>query len=109
MSTDRRAMILARLAEMFSTFTVNLLGDPISGPLAIDPTLFVHNRGELGETKVPGLVLLDGDEVKDPRYLQAQPGRSVPPGTAIMRMTPEIYIVLNVRKPQHDNVGDDLN
>jgi hypothetical protein len=105
-------MIINRLVELLSSFTCQLQGDHLSGPLMIDPSLFVHNRGELPsspEPKVPGLVLLDADEVKDPRFVQAQPGRKLPMGTQVMRMTPEIYIVLDVRKPNNTNVGEDLN
>jgi hypothetical protein len=109
MSVDRRTLILDRLEELLSTFTVELLGDKVTGPMEIDTSKFVRNRGELPDEKTPGTILLDGDEVRDPRYLQPQAGRSLPPGTAIMRMTPEIYIVLNVRKPQNENVGQDLN
>jgi hypothetical protein len=112
---DRRAMIIGRLVELFSGFTVQLQGDGISGPVSIDPTLFVHNRGELpgtqsgAEPKIPGLILLDADEVKDPRFVPKDVGRQLPIAPQVMRMTPEIYIVLDVRKPNNINVGEDLN
>lgn len=102
-------MIVERLVDLLSNFTVTLKGDHLSGPIAVDPTLFVHNRGQLPSEKVPGLILLDADETRDPRYTQPQAGRKVPVGTAVMRMTPEIYIVLNVRTPNNTNVGEDLN
>lgn len=68
----------------------------------------VHNRDELPAEKVPGIILLDADEVRDPRFPSNQ-GRSERPGPGMMKMTPEIYVVLNVRKPQNVNVGEDLN
>ena len=72
---------------------------------------YVRNRNELPAGKVPGIILLDADEVRDPRALQLPPGRSLPVSTSLMRMTPEIYIVLDVRKgaQQNENVGEDLN
>jgi hypothetical protein len=71
----------------------------------------VHNRNELPADKVPGIILLDADEVSDPSFLKAAPGRQLPPGAKVMRMTPEIYGVLDVRKgaQQNENVGEDLN
>jgi hypothetical protein len=68
----------------------------------------VHNRDELPAEKVPGIVLLDADEVRDQRFPPLQ-GRSERPGPGMMKMTPEIYVVLDVRKPQNVNVGEDLN
>lgn len=68
----------------------------------------VHNRDELPAEKVPGIILLDADEVRDPRF-QSNQGRGERPGPGMMKMTPEIYVVLNVRKPQNVNVGEDLN
>jgi hypothetical protein len=68
---------------------------------------FVRNRDELPGEKVPGIILLDADETKDPRF-PANPGRQGRPGPGMMKMTPEIYVVLDVRKPQNKNVGEDL-
>lgn len=68
----------------------------------------VHNRDELPKELVPGIILLDADETKDPRFPQNM-GRSERPGPGMMKMTPEIYVVLDVRKPANLNVGEDLN
>lgn len=70
----------------------------------------VHNRDELPPERVPGIILLDADEVRDPRF-HPNPGRKERPGPGFMKMTPEIYVVLNVRKGalQNKNVGEDLN
>jgi len=105
---DQRTQIIERLVELFSTFSVSLVGDDLNGPVTITPALFVHNRGELPAEKVPGITLLDADETRDPATTP-RPGRQGPPSPVLMRMTPEIYIVLNVRKPQNQNVGEDLN
>jgi hypothetical protein len=68
----------------------------------------VHNRDELPAEKVPGIVLLDADEVRDPRF-PPNSGRGERSGPGMMKMTPEIYVVLDVRKPQNVHVGEDLN
>lgn len=95
-------MILARLNAILASLAVTLTTGPIAaGNIA-------HNRDELPAEKVPGIILLDADEVKDPRFPPTQ-GRSERPGPGLMRMTPEIYVVLEVRKPQNLNVGEDLN
>jgi hypothetical protein len=105
-SVDRRQMILDRLVELLQGFTIQLTGTTLSGPLT---TQFVHNRGELPSEKAPGVILLDADEARDPRYIAKPPGRAMTPvRVQVMRMTPEIYLVLDVRKPLNQNVGKDL-
>ncbi len=99
---DRRAEILGRLEELLSGLTITLSGGNI-------PTgNFVHNRNELPAGKVPGIILLDADEVQDPRAIKAADGRQLQPGVQLMKMTPEIYVVLEVRKPANTNGGEDL-
>jgi hypothetical protein len=106
-SVDRRAMILDRLVELLQNFTIQLTGTTLSGPVT---TQFVHNRGELPSDKAPGVILLDADEARDPRLVARAPGRSTTPvRPQLMRMTPEIYIVLDVRKPLNENVSTDLS
>lgn len=105
-SVDRRALILNRLVELLKDFTIHLTGDTLSGPVA---TQFVHNRGELPSEKAPGIILLDADEARDPRFTAKPSGRNTPMRPQVMRMTPEIYVVLDVRKPLNKNVGEDLN
>jgi len=100
---DRRALILARLFEILSNLDVTL-----TDGTHIAAGNIVHNRDELPKEKVPGIILLDADEVKDPRFPQMS-GRSERSGPGMMKMTPEIYVVLDVRKPQNTNVGEDLN
>ena len=100
---DRRSLILARVDAVLNGLTITLT----SG--VIPAKNFVHNRNELPKDKVPGIILLDADEVSDPRGIQAPPGRGGPPGAKLMRMTPEIYVVLDVRKPNNVSVGEDLN
>lgn len=105
LQNDRRAKILARLDVLFTGMTVPLTG----GNTPTATVGFVHNRNELPADKVPGIILLDADEVKDTGFLKPMPGRQLPPGAQVMRMTPEIYGVLDVRKPANLNVGEDLN
>lgn len=109
---DRRTQIIDRLLDLLGSLSIPLLGDPLSGPSVLSGAdELYHNRGELPgspDPKVPGIILLDADEVKDPRFVMVQ-GRNLAAGTQVMRMTPEIYIVLPVRKPRNVNVGTDLN
>lgn len=106
---DRRALVIERLVTLLSGITIPLLGDPMNGPLTLTPDMFVHNRGELPAELLPGITLLDADETRDPRVMVMPQGRALPVSPSLMRMTPEIYIVLNVRKPGNENVGEDLN
>lgn len=107
---DRRAMIIERLVTLFTGFTVQLIGDPVLSPgVSITAGNVVHNRDQLPAEKVPGIILLDADETKDPRVFERPPGRALPVSPCLMRMTPEIYVVLDVRTPNNANVGEDLN
>lgn len=100
---DRRDQILTRLFNLLAgDLTVEISTGTFSG------ANLVRNRNELPKEKVPGLILLDADEVKDPRFPETA-GRNLRPGVGLMRMTPEIYIVLDVRKPNNKMVGEDLN
>lgn len=99
---DRRALILERLEVLLSGLSVTLSNGTLpAGNI-------VHNRDQLPKEKVPGIILLDADEVRDQRFPTNQ-GRSAPPAPGYMRMTPEIYVVLDVRIPDNENVGEDLN
>jgi hypothetical protein len=102
---DRRALILETLVTALSGLSVTLTDGSV-----IAAGNIVHNRDELPAEKVPGIILLDADEVRDLRFPQNS-GRSERPGPGMMKMTPEIYVVLDVRKGalQNKNVGEDLN
>lgn len=99
---DRRGLITARLFELFSGLTIPLTASQIPAGH------FVHNRNELPGEKLPGIIVLDADETRDPTALM-RPGRELAPGPSLMRMTPEIYVVLDGRQPQNKFVGEDLN
>lgn len=106
---NRRREILNRLFVLMGDLTVDLLGGP-NGPLQIVPGRVQKNRNELQKDKVPGVLILDADEVRDPRLLQPAPGMQQSRMPAqIMRMTPEIYIVLDERGVENKNVGEDLD
>lgn len=106
---DRRQEILDRLDALFSGVTINLAGGP-NGPIAIVPAHYVRNRNELQKDKVPGIILLDADEVQDPRVLTPpRGGTETRMPVQLMRMTPEVYVVLDERGVQNKNVGKDLN
>lgn len=106
---DRRQEILDRLWAMFENLTVDLAGGP-NGAIQIKAGNVVRNRSELQADKLPGIILLDADEVKDPRTLRPPPGhqQSRMP-IQVMRMTPEIYVQLDTRPIGNENVGKDLN
>ena len=102
-AVDRRVLILQELERLLSTLDIELTTGRIPAGN------FVRNRNELPGELVPGIILLDGDEKPDPRHKRPDIGRdlqTVPP--QMMVMTPEIYVVLDVRKPQNKNVGEDL-
>lgn len=103
-AVDRRVLILQELESLLGGLDIELTTGRIPAGN------FVRNRNELPADKVPGIILLDADEVADPRYQRPNLGRdlaTVPP--QMMKMTPEIYVVLDVRKPQNINVGEDLS
>lgn len=107
---DRRQEVLDRLFELLGNMTVDLAGGP-NGTVQIVPGNIVRNRNELQQDKVPGIIILDADEVKDQRTLKEAPGggqqQRMP--AQLMKMTPEIYVVLDVRPVGNLNVGKDLN
>lgn len=106
---DRRQEILDRLFDVLGALTIALQGGP-NGPVSIVPGHIVKNRNELQAGEVPGFIVLDADEVRDPRTLQPPPGTQQSRMPAqLMRMTPEIYVVLDVRPVDNENVGADLN
>lgn len=111
-TADRRDLIIERLYTLLSDLEITLSADnaALQLPTTIPSGNFVHNRNELPKELVPGVILLDADEVSDPRALRPPPGGSqgqIPP--QLIKMTPEIYVVLDVRKPGNTNVGADLN
>jgi len=103
MILDRRVLILNELETLLGGLTITLT----TGAIAAGN--FVHNRNELTKNKRPGIILLDADEVADPRVSQLQGGRDTAIPPRIMKMTPEIYVVLEDRKPDNKNVGTDLS
>ena len=107
---DRRQLVLSRLIELLGGLTIPLLGGPQSGGVSIVPGNIVHNRNELPKDKVPGIIVLDADESKDPRaQLPTRGLTEVRVPSNIMKMTPEIYVVLDTRGITNENAGEDLN
>jgi hypothetical protein len=108
-TNDRRQLILGRLHVVLSELTISLAGGP-TGALEIKSGNIVQNRNELPKELVPGIIVLDADEIKDPRAQLRERGLAetrVP--SNIMKMTPEIYVVLDTRGITNKNVGQDLN
>ena len=107
---DRRQLVLTRLFELLGNLTVPLKGGPNSGGVSIIPGNIVHNRNELDKKYVPGIILLDADEIKDPRaQLPVRGMQEMRVPSSIMKMTPEIYVVLDTRGVTNENAGEDLN
>lgn len=106
---DRRQLVLDRLYALLGGLTIQLAGGP-SGPVQIVPGNITRNRNELDKTKVPGILILDADETKDSRA-QLPPRGMTETGvpSSIMKMTPEIYVILDTRGIENENVGLDLN
>jgi hypothetical protein len=103
MMIDRRVLILNELETLLSGLDIELT----TGRIAAGN--FARNRNELTTAKRPGILLLDGDEVADPRVPQMQGGRDTAVPPRIMKMTPEIYVVLEDRKPNNKGVGTDVS
>jgi hypothetical protein len=106
---DRREQVLDRLFTLLSELNIPLLGGP-NGSTSIPPEHVVRNRNELPADMVPGIILLDADELRDLRQTLPTRGlKETQVPSQVMRMTPEIYVVLDVRGIMNQNVGQDLN
>jgi hypothetical protein len=106
---DRRELILERLLAILTGLSIPLSGGP-NGPRTIAAGNIAHNRGELLANRVPGIILLDADEVRDSRATPLPQGQQASRvRDQVMKMTPEIYVVLDVRGIENQNVGKDLN
>lgn len=106
---DRRQEILDRLWAILSVLVVDLAGGP-NGVVQIKAGNIVRNRNDLQADKTPGMIILDADEVRDQRALQPPRGNTearMP--VQLMKMTPEIYVVLETRPVGNVNTGVDLN
>lgn len=91
MTEDRREEILTRLLAVYKSIAGN-------------DNVF-RNRDEISEDNRPGIVLLDGDEVKSDTIDASGRGR---PSNApvIIEMSPEAFILV---KGKPDEVGSTLN
>jgi hypothetical protein len=90
--TDRREMILARLFELLGSLP--------------GVQQCVRNRGELPNDLRPAITLLDCDE-----NVQSHPARhgGLSAALCLVSLEPEIYLLLETRKPDNVGVGQDLN
>lgn len=107
---DRRQDIINELVALLTGLLPTIILTGTQGtPGVMSPEGFVHNRNQLPKGLVPGIILLDGDDLLGPPPPQ-QSGRA-PPQIApqIMRFKPEIYVVLDERIPNNVNVGEDLS
>lgn len=100
---DRRVLILQELEALLGGLDIELS----TGRIAAGN--FVRNRNELTAEKRPGILLMDGDETPDPRVPPAPTGRDTAISARMMMMRPEIYVVLDTRKPQNKLLGEDLS
>jgi hypothetical protein len=123
MAQDRREGILHRLEEILGGVRVNgvwqsgglsipILGDTgVPNPVTMIPAAnFSRNRNQLTVKTAPAILLLDADEVRDASVTSSQRGlRENRMRDQIMKMTPEIYVVLDDRNIVNKNSGRDLN
>lgn len=91
--TDRRELILVRLAAILETV----------------PTIVVvvRNRGELPADQRPAIALLDADETARPGVPQSRGRLTAVP--CLVDMVPEIYVVMDPREPPNEAIGKDMN
>lgn len=100
---DRRKRILNQCFDILKGLEIELSNG------LIKPGNFVHNRNELPKDRVPGIILLDADEVWDPLTPNLSSRGDVRTTPGLLRMTPEIYVVLDERLKDDANRGNDLN
>jgi hypothetical protein len=111
-TADRRDEILNQLFALLSGLTITLSADNASLqlPTQIPAGNIVRNRNELPKNLVPGIIMCDADELNNRSMVRPKRGQTetgIPP--QLIDMTPEIYVVLDVRKPTNVNVGADLD
>lgn len=96
--SDKREEILVRLFELM-------------GESYIDAKTVVRNRGLLKEDDRPAVAILDGDERA--RLTGDGQGRGtrgrVGMGPQLMTMTPQIFFVPKLRRPQNEGIGTEVN
>jgi hypothetical protein len=95
---DKREAILERIAQI-TTATKTAAGIVTA----------VRNRGLMSNEKRPACVLLDGDEkpaIFLPNNRTDSRSASRP---AIMRMSPELYVLMDEARPVNDQIGQLLN
>lgn len=69
----------------------------------------VRNRALRDNDQRPAIIVLDGDETPALQYSTAKRGRGMQMTPVIMRMSPELYVLLKEDRPTNMNVGEDLN
>lgn len=89
------------LAQLFTTLDGMKAGQP-----SLDIQTVKRNRGLLDNDMRTALVLLDGDEqtivTGDRRGRQKM-------SPVLVRMRPQVFAILKIKKPQNEGVGTDLN
>lgn len=92
--TDKREQILSKLFLA------------LQGVDGVATDACVRNRDQLPVGKRPAILLLDGDE-ESRRDADARGRLAASPNRVVLK--PEIYIALDSRKPNNENIGQDLN
>jgi len=106
--TDRREQILQRLLAILTAIATSWRNDPSATiPSGIPVKEVVRSRGEMPPEKRPAIMLLDAGEVARPGVAQSR-GR-LTAGPQLVDMTPEIYVVMDLREPDNELLGEDLN
>lgn len=95
---DKRELILARIAAITTEAKTD------AGIL-----FCARNRALVANDKRPACVLLDGDESPGPQRI-VRPGRQqVHLRPSIMQMKPELFIIMDEKRPTNENIGPLLN
>lgn len=97
---DKRELILVRIAAITT-----------AAQTAAGIKTCVRNRGLMQNEARPACVLLDGDE-RPGLQRPVRHGREASVGgmaPAIMRMTPELYVLMDELRPKNEEIGPLLN
>jgi hypothetical protein len=97
-------MSLAKREEILTRLFV--IAQAIANDVTNEIEAAFRNRGLLDQDKRPCIALMDGDEENSLSPVQTGRVRMSP---SIMRMTPQVYIILKNKKPKNDNIGTELN
>lgn len=95
---DKRELILARIAAI-----------TVDAKTAAGILFCARNRALIANDKRPACVLLDGDERPGLQRIERRGRPEIGMAPAILRMSPELYIIMDEKRPTNDDIGPLLN